>query len=256
VNLTAKRRPEDWPFRVPQQTSPARYRGSGAAYIWLWQRHDELVKQQAEPGFSWREVAYRCGRDICAPSVFVPPSPKQIAASWAKLQRHVERFGYDPERWRYVTFSGQLRTQEPPPLPTAKPSIQPQAREALSSARARPGGRRSPLFRWMVRNFDQMQAELADGSPNWAGIAAILGDAGITDRDGNRPTTGTVEQTWRRLRKAVADGRVKPRQTHPPAAGIERPIQPMEPALPPDSSAPDDEFETARVSKFRPARPR
>jgi hypothetical protein len=61
-----------------------------------------------------------------------------------------------------------------------------------------------------VRNFDEMQAELAAGSPNWAGIAAILGDAGITDRDGNRPTAGTVEETWRLACKAIAGGSVKP----------------------------------------------
>ena len=53
--------------------------------------------------------------------------------------------------------------------------------------------RRSALYRWMLANFDDFKATVAEaGRPNWKALSEAFGTEGLLDRNGNTPTDSSV----------------------------------------------------------------
>jgi hypothetical protein len=66
-------------------------------------------------------------------------------------------------------------------------------------------GRRSVLYRWMMANYAEFTATVAEaGRPNWAALAETFGEEGLHDRLGRPPSSETARQTWWLVRQAVA----------------------------------------------------
>lgn len=75
------------------------------------------------------------------------------------------------------------------------------ARRLGSPSRGR-GRARSPLHDWMRARAETLAAELdPPRRPDWARVAAVLGEGGVLDGAGNAPSPQTVRQTWWRVRR-------------------------------------------------------
>jgi len=144
----------------------------------------------------------------------------------------------------------------------------------MREGRVRGQGRRSPIVIWMQRNKVALERGFAETAPSWEKLAAYLGDHGITDGDGKRPTATATRQAWYRARTAkprssasaaprtsvqpVADGGTQQAdgerftfatlRNHTPAPG-------PEPAAPPAAPAKRDaEAEIRRLLGDKPRR--
>lgn len=114
------------------------------------------------------------------------------------------------------------------------------------AATAAGASRRSPLRRWLEENrseFGRMLAE-AGRRPNWAAMAKVLADRGLTGSDGQPPTAKLVSLVWWKVSK----GQDAPRAPHEREGG--RAPLPVQTAAPAPPSAPVAE-QPRRT--FRPA---
>ncbi|HJT77001.1 MAG TPA: hypothetical protein VJ739_07330, partial [Gemmataceae bacterium] len=73
---------------------------------------------------------------------------------------------------------------------------------------------RSPLFWWMVRHHDELVTAAQGRRMRWATLCLRFAELGLKDAQGNPATTRTARETWKRARKAVAEG--KRRQAEQP----------------------------------------
>lgn len=119
--------------------------------------------------------------------------------------------------------------------------------DTLQAAAGADKGVRSPLYRWMKKNHDQLTAAFEETPPSWSALAATFGRLGLTDRDGNTPTPKVARQTWYRVRLDVVAGRTRrkgpaqmplgPREVAP---GVESLTRQPEPAAPSSALVPGD----------------
>ena len=110
-----------------------------------------------------------------------------------------------------------------------KPTRSPDPQEALAlmqEGRVRGHGRRSPIVIWMQKNQAALAQGFAETTPSWAKLAAYLGDHGITDGDGKRPTAEATRQAWYRTNKGSARAKGQPAAPapSPPASAPALPI--------------------------------
>jgi hypothetical protein len=104
-----------------------------------------------------------------------------------------------------------------------------------SIKRAATADRRSSLYLWMVRNYDEFGATLADaGKPNWAALADAFKDEGLTDLKGRPPTPEGARLTWFKVRQA----KNKQAKTAPTKAGVIGPGNSKRPTAVPPTPAP------------------
>ena len=62
--------------------------------------------------------------------------------------------------------------------------------------------RRSPLWVWMLKNYDTFAAIAAEaGRPNWKQVANWFHEAGLKDTRGKPPSADACRQTWYRVRR-------------------------------------------------------
>jgi len=119
--------------------------------------------------------------------------------------------------------------------------------------KANPMRARSPLARWMLRNYDAFAARYTARRADWSVLAQVFADAGLTDADGKPPTGVTARKTWQRVRQT----RKQMALEEPP----ETRRQPARPPPPPSqtaaaaSSPPANRTFVSRTSVTRPARP-
>ena len=80
-------------------------------------------------------------------------------------------------------------------------------------------GRRSTLYRWMMRNHERFSETLAEaGRPNWEALAATFDKMGLKNRDERQALTGPgVRQTWRKVKQAPAKAPIKQTAASPAA---------------------------------------
>lgn len=111
--------------------------------------------------------------------------------------------------------------------------------------------RRSPLFLWLRDNHAEMAERLADaGGPrsvNWGTVAAVLGEAGLRDADGNPPSAAVVRKTWGKV-VAMVSGRSKastPSPVAPPAP--EARAAPLPPAAPKPGMSTEEQLDRVRA---------
>lgn len=104
------------------------------------------------------------------------------------------------------------------------------SRDQLSAA-----GRRSPLFRWMLRHHDELAAHLAIEGANWVALAHGFGRKGLLDRTGKPPTPERARKTWLKVRQTVAEQKAAgrsptaapgPMPASPPLPGADDPERP------------------------------
>lgn len=93
--------------------------------------------------------------------------------------------------------------------------------------------RRSPLFHWLLENFDVLEPGVAGPRSDWAPLRALAIADGITDDDGNEPTGRTVRRTMGKVRREVAargaaKGRPAPPEVPPSRlpASVRPPVEP------------------------------
>lgn len=119
--------------------------------------------------------------------------------------------------------------------------------DTLQAAAGADKGVRSPLYRWMKKNHDQLSAAFEETPPSWSALAATFGKIGLTDRDGKAPNPKAARQTWYRVRLDVAAGRTRRKgpvqavlDPHEVAAGVESLTRQPEAASPAAGSATSD----------------
>ena len=78
----------------------------------------------------------------------------------------------------------------------------------LSSVRT---GRRSPLYRWMWANREQLCGAAVD----WTQLMPIIAELGLKDRTGKAPDLRTAQQTLYRMKKEA--GKLTPAPARQPA---------------------------------------
>jgi hypothetical protein len=83
-----------------------------------------------------------------------------------------------------------------------KPTLE-DPRVIMVLAAAKPGGRHSPLYRWMMENHATLAAEFAMNGPQWATRVPAMGEVGLLDAAGQRPSPRTAMQTWYRVCRAL-----------------------------------------------------
>lgn len=84
--------------------------------------------------------------------------------------------------------------------------------------------RRSPVYLWFRSNHDLLLAEFAQNAPSWTALATILGDRGLTNGDGEKPTPEGCRTVWTRVRREVAATRAKRAGSGPEVTEGVRPI--------------------------------
>lgn len=67
----------------------------------------------------------------------------------------------------------------------------------------------SPIYLFMVENFDRCAEAWADKKVRWARMAAAFAEDGLTNLDGGAAQPETLKKTWYRVRAKVAEGRVR-----------------------------------------------
>ena len=60
------------------------------------------------------------------------------------------------------------------------------------------------MFLWMLRYQEALAVALARHQPDWASIAAALGNEGLLDRTGRLPTATVARKTWARVQQHIA----------------------------------------------------
>jgi hypothetical protein len=90
-----------------------------------------------------------------------------------------------------------------------------EALAAMAQAAGRGRGRHSPLYLWFRQHHDELAAGFAQNAPAWQALAGFLGEQGILDANGNKPTARGARDAWWRVRRDVAKARARP---PPPAA--------------------------------------
>jgi hypothetical protein len=103
------------------------------------------------------------------------------------------------------------------------PSLLSDLRSALQQDR---GSKRSPLFRWMYENHNELVTML--DQPNWTHVTAILTSRGFTGPEGRELKPETVRKLWLRVRLAhdkVQAGK-KPKAKPVGAAPVVNEVQP------------------------------
>ena len=53
---------------------------------------------------------------------------------------------------------------------------------------------------WLQQNRAALERGFAETAPSWAKLAAYLGDHGVLDGDGKRPTAEATRQAWYRTK--------------------------------------------------------
>jgi hypothetical protein len=111
---------------------------------------------------------------------------------------------------------------------------------------------RSPLYRWLFENRDEITAVLAaQVRPGWQALAATAAEAGVRTAGGHAPSRHLTRKTWMLVERAMTkSGQPRPAPTPAVAAVlpaiIERqPIPGRSPVLPvdPGASPPKRRFE-------------
>lgn len=98
---------------------------------------------------------------------------------------------------------------------------------------------RSPLQEWMRANHDAFAARLANRRADWAVLAKLFTEAGLTNRYGAALEAETARKTWLRVRQQVKEARVK-RQVRPLDQQPQPVRQPAKPTEKASSSGTDD----------------
>ena len=112
---------------------------------------------------------------------------------------------------------------------------------------------RSPLYRWLFENRDEIAAVLAaQPRPGWQALAATAADAGVRTADGEAPSRHLTRKTWKLVERAMTKpGQHKPQPAPTPSvAAVYHPVvgrQPVPRPLPvppvePDASLPKRRF--------------
>lgn len=74
----------------------------------------------------------------------------------------------------------------------------------MRSDPAKGRGQRSPLYLWLRQNHARLLEEFATNAPSWPGLAAALGDNGILNGEGKRPTPEGARTVWYRVRREMS----------------------------------------------------
>lgn len=114
------------------------------------------------------------------------------------------------------------------------------------------------MHRWMVANAEEFAKLLKEvGRPEWGVLAEALGDEGLLDGEGKRPTKEGARQTWWKVKKDLASRKssapitpTKPYSAHPPVRML--PVSCVQPQTPAEGvtapSDPESELEKIRKS--------
>jgi hypothetical protein len=87
------------------------------------------------------------------------------------------------------------------------------------------GPYKSPLFWWLVEQYDELTAEHAASRQDWKRHCATMARDGVVDAKGNPPNPEAARKAWQVARKEVAAGRAKrppPPQPKPAARSRQR----------------------------------
>jgi hypothetical protein len=83
---------------------------------------------------------------------------------------------------------------------------------------------RSPIYGWLEARYDALAEAFKSEPPKWKALAKYLGDGGVLNSDGERPSPAAVRSSWTRLEADVARKRKsQPARSRPqPAPPIPR----------------------------------
>jgi len=103
----------------------------------------------------------------------------------------------------------------------------------MQQGRVRGRGRRSPIIVWMQEHRVVLEQGFAKNAPDWSSFAAYLGDHGVLDGDGKRPTAEATRQAWYRT-KRMAASKTSARSAAPavPAPSMSQVSEPTETVSP------------------------
>jgi hypothetical protein len=115
------------------------------------------------------------------------------------------------------------------------------------------GSKRSPLFRWMYENHDEL-VDMLD-QPNWTHVTELLGSRGFTGPDGRELKPETVRKLWLRVRQAhdKAQAGKKPKPAAKPVGAMPVVHEASSPATikPPEDATVQPSDTAAKLAKFR-----
>ncbi|MGD0108634.1 MAG: hypothetical protein ABSC06_32025 [Rhodopila sp.] len=74
----------------------------------------------------------------------------------------------------------------------------------------------------MRENHDAFKQRLETRFPDWRVMTDLFGEAGLTDRYGNKPKPESARKLWQRIKREVAAERSKPKT----AAAVQKPPPP------------------------------
>ena len=102
---------------------------------------------------------------------------------------------------------------------------------------------RSPLYRWLFENRDEITAVLAaQVRPGWQALAATAAEAGVRTAGGHAPSRHLTRKTWKLVERAMAkSGQPQPAPAVPavhPAVAERRPVLMRSPVLPGEPNTP------------------
>jgi hypothetical protein len=103
---------------------------------------------------------------------------------------------------------------------------------------------RSPLFRWLLDHFDEVQRLVRRYGKNWTAMAAGLTEIGVTRRNGTPVSPDSLRKTWKQVH-ALETARRKDE------AAVARRLLSKEP---PGEAAPSPPPAPSSEPEFKPAR--
>jgi len=94
-----------------------------------------------------------------------------------------------------------------PPVPKQPPDLAGAIRSMAAVVRG--PRKKSPVNEWLAARYDGLAKAFQTKPPSWKALADYLGDGGVMNADGQRPTPASVRSAWLRVEADVIRKRAR-----------------------------------------------
>jgi hypothetical protein len=207
------------------------HHSAGSALARILDENYETIAARRSRGDSWQPVLDWLAHNAITDTRGRPVTPQLLAATWARVGAIRDARGLGRPR---PICSRHSTTEGSSTMASTEPARRVAFSEAFSQA-LEDTDRHSPLYRFMVENYDAI-AEKRSRYGSWDKFLDLVNEAGIRDGQDRPVTVRVLYRTWERVSRAVKASRSRP------AARIATPPNVANPPRPPD--LPKQQFAT------------
>lgn len=108
--------------------------------------------------------------------------------------------------------------------------------------------KKSPVYQWLAARYDGLSAAFRERPASWKALADYLGDGGVLNAEGQRPTPASVRSAWLRLETEMIRKRGQLGRHQPPGEPAANPQTHR--STPEDADLGDDAADQPDLNSF------